>query len=152
MNTNQQSLTVTPLSELLEASKGNLVQLPPFAEGTPFVARLKRPSILALVKSGKIPNSLLSTANKLFTQGTVDSKDDQSLSNLFQVLDVLCGACFVEPRYEEIKQAGIELTDDQYMFIFNYTQTGVNALRDFRVQPGNTEPDTDELNVQQDSQ
>lgn len=147
MNNNQQSLTVTPLQELLEASRGTLVQLPPFIEGTPFVARLKRPSILALVKSGKIPNALLSTANKLFTQGTVDDKDDQSLNNLFQVLDVLCGACFVEPKYSDLKEAGIELTDDQYMFVFNYTQNGVNALRDFRGQQGDLGSHTDEYSV-----
>ena len=39
---------------------------------------------------------------------------------------------FVEPSWSELKNAGIELTDEQYMFIFNYTQEGVKALEPFR--------------------
>ena len=60
---NQQGLNVTSIEELVKASQGTLVELPPFAEGTRFVARLKRPSMLAMIKGGKIPNSLLLAAN-----------------------------------------------------------------------------------------
>lgn len=52
---------ITSLQNLKTYTKGQIVELPPFAEGMPFVARLKRPSMLALVKSGKIPNELLVT-------------------------------------------------------------------------------------------
>lgn len=149
---NQQNLVVTPISTLLEASKGTLVQLPPFSEGTPFVARLKRPSMLALVKSGKIPNSLLATANKLFSEGRTDNEDPNMMGNLLGILDTLCEACFVEPTYSEIKKAGIELTDDQFMFIFSYTQQGVSALRDFRGEHESSGTPEDELTVPQNSQ
>lgn len=124
----------TSLEDLVKASQGVIIELPPFAEGQPFVAKLRRPSMLALIKSGKIPNSLLATANKLFADGTVDEDDPNALSSLFSVLDALCEACFVEPSYNEMKAAGVELTDDQLMFIFNYTQRGVAALDSFRSQ------------------
>lgn len=127
-------LQPTSLEDLVKASQGVIIELPPFAEGQPFVAKLRRPSMLALIKSGKIPNSLLATANKLFADGTVDEDDPNALSSLFSVLDALCEACFVEPSYNEMKAAGVELTDDQLMFIFNYTQRGVAALDSFRSQ------------------
>lgn len=138
---NQQGLTVTSIEELVKASQGTLVELPPFAEGTRFVARLKRPSMLAMIKGGKIPNSLLLAANELFSKSSWDVDDEKSLSNLFQIMDILCDACFVEPKYKDIKAAGVELTDDQLMFVFNYTQQGVEALRPFRKEQENTESD-----------
>lgn len=148
---NQQGLNVTSIEELVKASQGTLVELPPFAEGTRFVARLKRPSMLAMIKGGKIPNSLLLAANELFSKSSWDVDDEESLSNLFQIMDILCGACFVEPKYEDIKAAGVELTDDQLMFVFNYTQQGVEALRPFRKEQENTESDFNGQPVSQDS-
>lgn len=128
------ALKITPLEDLARASQGTLIELPPFVEGQPFVACLKRPSLLALVRAGKIPNSLIATANELFVKGGLDTDNDKALSNLFEVLDAICEACFVEPTYEQIKAAGITLTDDQLMFVFNYTQQGVTALGNFRSQ------------------
>lgn len=142
---------VTTLDELTKYAKGTLVELPPFGDGQPFVARIKRPSMLALVKSGKIPNSLMNTANELFAGSSgsvIDTDDEAAMRNLFEVLDVICEACFVEPKYEEIKTTGIELTDDQYMFIFNYTQQGVKALDSFRSERKSDISDIDEPDVQ----
>lgn len=131
-------MKVTSIEQLVKYSDGQIVELPPFAEGQRFVAKIKRPSMMALIKSGKIPNSLLKTANSLFLKGGVSSEgDDKVLDNLFDVLDVLCEATFVEPKYKDIKEAGINLTDEQYMFIFNYTQSGVKSLEKFRKVEGN---------------
>lgn len=123
-------LRVTPLDDLKKYSYGELVELPPFFEGAPFVARLKRPSLMAMMKSGKIPNELLITANALFTGDTSDSKiDEDYYSQALEVIEILADASFVEPTWEEIKEAGIELTDEQFIFLFNYTQKGVNAVK-----------------------
>lgn len=136
------NLCVTSLDDIVKASQGTLVELPPFVQGQPFVAKLKRPSMLALVREGKIPNSLLNTANSLFVKGGsgLETNDQEALGNLFGVLDTMCEACFVEPTYKQLKDAGVTLTDDQLMFVFNYTQRGVNALRSFREQPEDTQP------------
>lgn len=149
---NPNSLTITSIDDLVKASQGTLVELPPFVEGVPFVACLKRPSMLALVRAGKIPNALLSTANELFAKGGFDTDDEQAMSNLFGVLDSICEACFVEPSYSQLKEAGITLTDDQLMFVFNYTQRGVTALGSFRSQLTSDGPSEDEQSVQQNSQ
>ncbi len=125
---------VTSIQDLVSYSKGQIVRLPDFAEGQPFVARLKRPSLLALAKSGKIPNSLLQTANSLFAGRGVDEKKESALKDLFSVIDAICEACFVEPSYREIKKSGVELTDEQQMFIFNYSQEGTKALDRFHFQ------------------
>ena len=130
-------MDITTLSQLTKYTEGQVVQLPDFAEGQPFVARIRRPSMLSLAKSGKIPNSLLNTANGLFLGNTKTNNEDL-LAEIFDVLDVVCEACFVEPTYKELQNAGVELTDEQYMFIFNYTQTGVKALDSFRGQSANT--------------
>ena len=145
---NQSELSVTPIEDLIRVSQGTLIELPPFIEGQPFVARLKRPSMLALVRAGKIPNALIVTANELFAKGSFDTDNDQSMSNLFDVLDAVCEACFVEPTYAQLKDAGITLTDDQLMFVFNYTQRGVSALGNFRSQLTHTRVAENEQSVQ----
>ena len=126
------SMDITSLESLQEYGRGAIVQLPPFAEGQPFVARLRRPSMMALAKSGKIPNALLSTANSLFIKGSVDAANESIMQDVLSVVDVLCAAAFVEPTYKQIQDTGVELTDEQYMFIFNYTQQGIKALQPFR--------------------
>ena len=132
-----QNLQITSVEQLKNYKTGQVVELPPFGDGQPFIARLKRPSMLSLAKSGKIPNSLLSSANSLFEkgpQGLMQSgrMDEETMSKMFDIIDVICEASFAEPTYNEIKESGIELTDDQYMFVFNYTQNGVQALDSFR--------------------
>lgn len=133
-------MDITSLAQLTKYAEGQIVELPSFAEGQPFVARIRRPSILALAKSGKIPNTLLKTANGLFSGDAQTRHKDSYLKDVFDVLDVVCEACFLEPTYQQLQEAGVELTDDQYMFIFNYTQTGVMALDSFRRKQGDIAP------------
>lgn len=128
----QKILPITPLESLQEYARGAIVQLPSFSEDQPFVARLRRPSMMALAKSGKIPNSLLNTANSLFMGKGVDSNNEGALKEVLSIVDILCDAAFVEPTYSQLKEAGVELTDEQYMAVFNYTQQGVKALEPFR--------------------
>lgn len=128
-----EQMTITTLADLEVYSKGQVVRLPDFAEGQPFVARIKRPSMLALIKSGQIPNSLLKTAGELFSQGMPDVEgDDSAMGNLFELLERVAEACLMEPSYADLKAANMALSDDQFMFIFNYTQRGVKALEPFR--------------------
>lgn len=134
MNTNDKNLNVTPISDLIEYSRGQIVRLPDFAENQPFYVRLRRPSMLMLAKSGKIPNKLLSTANDLFMGNTASEEgyDENFLNNMYEVIDTIVEASLVEPSYDDLKKNGIELTDQQLLAIFNYTQEGVNSLDSFR--------------------
>lgn len=123
---------ITSLTALEQYAQGQVVHLPDFAEGQPFVARLRRPSMLMLIKSGKIPNALLATANSLFVGNSIETKNPEALSEVVGVMDVVCAASFIEPSWEDIQRAGVQLTDQQYMAVFNYTQQGVKALEPFR--------------------
>ena len=129
-----ENIKVTSIDQLKIMSGGEIVKLPPFIQGQDFYAKLRRPSMLKLVQSGQIPNSLLRTANMLFSGGVNEEldRDDEFMKDLFDLIDVLAEAVFVEPSWSELKQAEIELTDEQYMFIFNYTQEGVKQLEPFR--------------------
>lgn len=124
-------LKVTSILDLQEYAKGVLVELPDFAEGQPFVVRLRRPSMLVLAKSGKIPNELLATADALFN-GTKKEKNPNALKEITGILEIMADAALAEPTYAEVKEAGLDLTDEQFMAIFNYTQAGVRALDTFR--------------------
>ena len=130
----REQLVVTSIEQLKQYAQGEVIELPPFAPTQPFVARLKRPSLLAMAKNGKIPNELLVKTNELFVNdGTaVNASDDKMLEEIFSVIDTIAGEVFVQPTYAEIKEAGIQLTDEQMLFIFNYTQTGVKNLETFR--------------------
>lgn len=134
----KKQLEVTPISDLKRYSKGDIVQLPPFSSGQPFFARLRRPSMMIMMKNGKIPNSLLSTANSLFGGGISDIKEnDDVFKEVLSVIECLAEASFTEPTWKDLQEAGIELTDEQLMFVFQYTQKGVKALDSFRgQQPG----------------
>lgn len=130
----KEALQITTIEQLKEYANGQVVEIPAFAEGQPFVARLKRPSMLKLAESGAIPNSLLITANELFAKGGAgfETQKESAMKDMMDVMRSLCSAAFIEPTWEDLQEAGVELTDDQIMFIFQYTQTGVKALESFR--------------------
>lgn len=132
----EKELRVTTIQDLEKYREGNIVELPPFGDGQPFVAKLKRPSMLKLVKEGKIPNKLLAEANRLFYKGgnvnEVQLEDISLLANTLDIMRPIVSAALIEPTLEDIEKAGMELSDDQMMYIFNYTQQGVDSLRSFR--------------------
>lgn len=124
---------VTTIYDLQEYSRGQIVKLPDFAEGQPFVARMRRPSLLVMAKKGKIPNKLLATATDLFNGGNShNANNDSILSDTYDVCEAIAEAALVEPTMEEIKNAGLELSDNQLIAIFNYAQRGIEALNNFR--------------------
>jgi len=129
-----QAMHVTTVSDLQSYAAGTVVRFPDFGDGQPFVARVRRPSMLVLAKQGKIPNSLLTTAGQLFSKGGggIDSDNENMLGDMYGIMSVIATAALIQPSMEEIKNAGLELSDDQLMAIFNYTQTGIKALESFR--------------------
>jgi len=127
-------LKITTPDELKTFADGEIVELPPFISGQKLVVRMRRPSMMVLMKSGKIPNALLSTANSIFAE---NANKDSTLNNpeffkeMLEIMDIIAEASLLEPTFKDFKDAGLELTDEQYMAIFNYTQRGVRALEPF---------------------
>lgn len=109
----------------LKAKEGEVIELPGFDENTPFIARVKRPSLMELCKNGTIPNPLLGAAQKVF-EGSIDKANIKEYGDVMRkVVEV----ALVEPKYAEVKDM---LSDDQIVIIFDYTQKGVVALLPFR--------------------
>lgn len=136
-----ETLKITSLSDLQKVAQGEVVELPGFTENIPFVARLGRPSMLKMVGDGKIENSLLNTATSIFN-GTTEGKEDKNedfLKEMYNVMRKFADACLLEPTLEDVEGAGVELTDEQLMAIFNYSQRGVSALEKFHQEPEHTQ-------------
>lgn len=129
-----EAMAITSLTDLQNYSVGSIVRLPDFAEGQPFVARLRRPSMLVLAKQGKIPNSLLTVAGELFSSGSksLDADNEQMLGQMYDIMHIICESALIQPSLKEIEDAGVFLSDDQMMAIFNYSQAGIRALESFR--------------------
>ena len=127
-------MNITSVTDLQSYAAGTVVRFPDFAEGQPFVARVRRPSLLVLAKQGKIPNTLLSAAGELFTKGGggMDSDNEGMLGDMYDIMHIICEASLMQPTMKDIEGVGLSLSDDQLMAIFNYSQTGVKALESFR--------------------
>lgn len=125
---------LTSIEDLMKYAQGVLIDLPPFGPGQPFAAKLRRPSLLSMTAKGKIPNTLKVKANELFQGGNelLDTDNENMMKDLYDILMIFANAALVSPTMEQIEDAGIELTDEQLMFIFNYAQEGVKQLESFR--------------------
>ena len=124
---------VTSIEEILTYRDGAIIELPGFVPDKPFFARVKRPSLMALASSGKIPNSLMSQATDIFAKGASAMVGTNStvIKDVYDVVKIVCSAALVEPSMKQLNDNGIELTDEQLMAIFSYTQEGIKALERF---------------------
>ena len=75
----------------------------------------------------------MKTAGSLFVSdgNALDSDDPDMLGKVSSLLTEVAKASLIEPTLEDINNAGLELTDEQLMAIFNYSQSGVEALKPF---------------------
>lgn len=105
------------------------VVLPGWGE-EPFACELRRPSVLSLAARGVLTNPLMKVARKLFYSGV--STESGDLADEGRVLTEIAKAALVNPTFDELDQHGIELTDEQLITIFQYTQSGPKALERFR--------------------
>lgn len=127
---------VTTFEELTKYSSGVVMELTPFSESQPFVARLKRPDLIDVVTT-EFPNELLDTAYKLFNEE--QEQENKNPDNVFKesaerkkVLEIIAKATLVEPSFEEIEKAGMKLTFVQLLEIYEYVNRGVENLKFFR--------------------
>lgn len=123
----QKELKVTPLDIIREKAKGIIVELPGWDDES-FIARLKRPSLEGLIKSGSIPNELLDTVWTIW-EGKATKTPNLDKDMFFKAMNAVLAEVFAEPSFEDIKDY---LTDEQKIAAFNWTQGGMKALLPFR--------------------
>lgn len=131
---------VTSIEDLREYNKGSIVTLPPFSGTQPFVARIRRPSLLKLVRNQVIPNKLMDAALELFYPDENENKEKNmskqekldEMEKSEEILRIVAKESLVSPTYDEIIECGMDLTYPQLVEIYNFTQTGINDLYPFR--------------------
>jgi len=130
------SLQITPASEIKrkadESKNGKLIELP-----SGIVMRVARPSLALLLKSGKIPGSLVSAALKQ-AQGSTPMTQKE-IQESIEVVDLILMEAVKEPQV--VKENPTEnqvciddFSDEDRGFIFNYVQQGALDLKPFRNQ------------------
>ena len=105
-----------------------VIQIDGFEAGEKIEVRIKPASILNLMISGKLPNSLLNVVQEVF--GDVDEinnklqNDSETMKAAMELMDLVCEQCLVEPKYSEIAEF---LTDNQKSQIMTEAQGNVTA-------------------------
>lgn len=134
----------TSIEELKKVSAVE-TDLPPFSDGTPFKAVLKKASIINMARDGKIPNPLMKTLMKVIGMDEkTDSKNEDEKIEIQEVFnnedDVMKSLDFmmlvvenslVTPTYKQIKECGVSLTDQQIFAIFSYALGDIDLLSKF---------------------
>lgn len=127
-------MQVTSFEDLKKYGEGTIIPLPGFVQDEPFVVRVKRVSLISLIRHGKVPNKLYAAVAKLFnsTQKTEITLD--VLKENHELFEILAKDTLLEPTYQQIEDAGLELSDDQLLAIFKFSQKGVTELETFRTE------------------
>ena len=113
----------------------------------PFVARLKRASLTGMIRAGKIPNPLIAAAQKLY-EGLNKSRVSATFEETAKVMRLVVEEALAEPTMEQLKAAGLDLTEEQADQIYLYAIKGAKVLEAFRSQSANRQPDPSGDDVQ----
>ena len=138
---------ITNLAALEKAANGEIVTLPGWTEEQPFVARLKRASLTGMIRAGKIPNPLIAAAQKLY-EGSGKSRANATFEETAKVMRLVAEEALAEPTMEQLKAAGLDLTEEQADQIYLYAIKGAKVLEAFRSQSANRQPDPSGDDVQ----
>ncbi len=131
----QEKPKVTDLETLKKyVDNGTIVELPSFDDDTPFVVKLRRPSLMAMIAEGYIPNGLQPKAIELFESNVKEAQDVTDIKDIYELLTVFAKACLMSPTFEELESVGLKLTDEQLMLIYQFSQRGTRALEPFRAE------------------
>ena len=135
-------LKISTLSEI-KNNQTMILELPGWGIDDTFVCRVKRIDLVSLLKKGKIPNNeLLNAVMELFksSNGNESVKDSdlvkrENYIKYLEKAELFAEIALVEPTYQQLKDAGIDLTDEQKGIFYNSAVYGVKTLIPFRPKP-----------------
>ncbi len=124
----KKKLKITSSDELQKVrenfKQGEVIELPNFDSGKPFVAKLKRVALLDLVCNEILPNALLGAVQEIY-----EGKQKTDIKRYSEVLNIIARLSLIEPSYDEVKDI---LTDMQRVTILAYATNGISGLLPFR--------------------
>lgn len=128
-----------------------IIPIPGFDEGETYEIKVQKLSIVGLISSGKIPNSLMQVVKDAFERiKSEDEKDAEDSSimdkagDIGRLLDIVCTEAMVEPRFEDVKDV---MNDAQKIAVFQFTQGGVEQVKSFPTIEGDIRRPNDVENV-----
>lgn len=128
----------------------SIIPIPGFDAGETFEIKVKKLSIVGLMSSGKIPNSLMQVVKDAFTgikSAGVEADESAIMDkagDIGKLLDIVCAEAMLEPRFEDIKDV---MNDAQKLAVFQFTQGGVEEAKSFPAIEGDTGRTDDVENV-----
>lgn len=129
----------------------SIIPIPGFDEGETFEIKVKKLSIVGLMSSGKIPNSLMQVVKDAFAgikSNTAGNDADASIMDkageIGKLLDIVCAEAMLEPKFEDVKDV---MNDAQKLAVFQFTQGGVEQAKMFHTVEGDTGHTNDVENV-----
>lgn len=128
----------------------SIIPIPGFDAGETFEIKVKKLSIVGLMSSGKIPNSLMQVVKDAFAGiKSAGAEADESAimdkaGDIGKLLDIVCAEAMLEPRFEDIKDI---MNDAQKLAVFQFTQGGVEEAKSFPAIEGDTGRTDDVENV-----
>lgn len=128
-------MSVTPFETILAQApiQPDELTLPGWKPDTEITVRVRRPSLYAMLAANAALNPLIPELNKLFTERNISSA--RSPGNAYaKALIAIAKECLVEPTYESLAEAGVQLTDDQLTDLMLYAIQGPEWLCTFRAQ------------------
>ena len=109
----------------------SIIPIPGFDEGETFEIKVRKLSLVGLMSSGKIPNSLMQVVKDAFKgiKSADDEADESAImdkaGDIGKLLDIVCAEAMIDPRFEDVKDV---MNDAQKLAVFQFTQGGVEAV------------------------
>ena len=142
--TDKKVLSIANLKKL--ANKTEILELEGWTEDAPFVCEVRRSTLRLAITAGKIPNALMGAAQALYEGPT--SRAKYSFEEGLEVMELIVKDAMVNPKLSELQEAGINLTEQQFAGIFNYSQRGVKGAKPFLFKPADPANGTDSKPVE----
>ncbi len=140
---------VTTIEQLKQmVPKTEIIELEGFTENEPFVCEVRRSALRLAITAGKIPNSLMAAAQRMY-EG-VSSRANANIKQMLEVMEIVVDDALVAPKLSELKEAGLELTENQMSAIFAYAQRGIKAVQPFLFKPADPD-DSDDGDAMEDA-
>ena len=132
-------------AEQFRAKSVAIISIPGFDPGETFEIKVRKLSLVGLISSGKIPNSLMKVVKDAFA-GIKSSADDEDESAVMdkageigKLMNIVCKEAMLEPTFDDVKDV---MNDAQMLAVFQFTQGGVEEVKPFPAvegDPGHTD-------------
>lgn len=122
---------MTDIQEAARRYAAQEVALPGWEPGDDLIVKLRRPGLVNMAAAaGFVPNPLLAAVEELFFPAgrQVKLPPDQQAKALHEI----ARCALISPTLDELSQAGLLLTDEQYLAIYAFALKGVEGLSRFR--------------------